>query len=168
MTPTGPRPTTTTVEPGRDGGPERADVARREDVGQEHGLLVGHALGDGQGELVGEGDGDRFGLAAGEVGHGPERGGLAGQAEVGEPGGAGPHSRRSRPRPRPGRGRRHGRLHVRADLGHRADGLVAQPDAGAGRGVVVQVQIRAADGGAFDRDDDALGPGSTGSGTSSR
>ena len=89
MTPTGPRPTTTTVDPG-DGGPERADVARRQDVGEQHRRLVGHAFGDRQGELVGERNGHRLGLPAREVGHGAERGGLAGQAHVGLPGQAGP------------------------------------------------------------------------------
>ena len=50
------------------------------------------------------------------------------------------------------------------DFGHRPDGLVAQPDADAGRRVVVEVQIGTADGGALDGDDDALGPGQHGIG----
>jgi hypothetical protein len=46
---------------------------------------------------------------------------------------------------------------VRADLGHRPDRLVAELDAGSGRGVVVEVQVRAADGGVFDGHDHAIG-----------
>ena len=90
MIPTGPSPMTTTVDARRDGGPQRAEVPGREDVGEEDGLLVGDALGDGEGEEVGEGDRHGLGLPAGEVGHRPERGRLAGEADVGLAGEAGP------------------------------------------------------------------------------
>ena len=53
---------------------------------------------------------------------------------------------------------------MRAGLGHRPDHLVAQPDAHTRRRVVVQVQVRPADRGPFDRDDDAFGPGEHGIG----
>ena len=141
--------------PRSDDGTQRAHVAGGQDVGQQHRVFVGHALGDGQGEEVGERHGHGLGLTAGEVGDGAERGGLAGLADVGLPGQAGPadtaadDARDEHPVARPVR------AHVRADLGHRADGLVTEPDARPGRRVVVQVQIRAADGGALDRDDDA-------------
>ena len=65
-----------------DVGAQRAEVSRGEDVGEEHRLLVGHALGDGQREQVGERHGHRFGLSAGEVGHRAERSRLPGAADV--------------------------------------------------------------------------------------
>ena len=50
-------------------------------------------------------------------------------------------------------------VHLRAGLGHRADGLVAKSDARTGRCVVIKVQIGPADGSCLHRDDDPLGTG---------
>ena len=82
--------------PRPDGGPQRAEVAGREDVGEQHGLLVGHALGDGEREEVGERHRHGFGLPAGQIGHRAERGRLAGQADVGLAGQAGRARHRTR------------------------------------------------------------------------
>ena len=90
MMPTGPRPTTTTVDPGRMSARTAPDVAGGQDVGQEDRFLVGHPFGNGQGERVGEGHGHGLGLTPGEIGNGAERGRLAGPADVGLPGQARP------------------------------------------------------------------------------
>ena len=134
MIPTGPSPMTTTVDPGRDGGAQRAQVAGGEDVGEEDGLLVGDALGDGEREEVGERDGHGLGLPAGEVGHGPERGGLVGEADVGLAGQAGPaDAAPDHPRDQHAVAPLEA-AHLRPGLGDRPDGLVAEPDAAARSG----------------------------------
>ena len=136
-----------------DGGAAGADVAGGQDVGQEHGLLVGHALGDGQREGVRARDRQGLGLAAGQVGDRPERLRFPPQTEVGPAAQAraaltaADDTRDEHAVAYPQRS------YMSADLGHGADRLVAEPDARPGRGVVVQVQIRPADGGALDRDD---------------
>ncbi len=140
------------------GGAQRPEVTGGKDVGEEHRLFAGDAIGDGQGEEIGEGDRHRLGLAAGKVGHRPKCGGHAGEADVGLAGQA-----RAADAAPDHAGDEHAvaRLegaYMGTSLGHRADGLVPEADAVAGRGVVVQVQIRSADGRALDGDDDTLGP----------
>ena len=142
----------------RNGGAQRPEVTGGKDVGEEHRLFVGDAVGDGQGEEVGEGDRHRLGLAAGKIGHRPKCSGHAVEADVGLAGEAGtadatPDHARDEHAVAWLQG-----AYVGANLGHRADGLVPETDAVAGRGVVVQVQIRSADGRALDSDDDTLGP----------
>ena len=140
-----------------DGGPERTDVARGKDVGEEHGRLVGDSFGDRQDELIGERHGDRFGLTAGKIGHRTERGGLVGQAEVREPGSARlAPTAADHPRDQDAVSDSDA-VDLWTGFGHRPDRLVAQPDADSGRGVVVQVQVRAADGGVFDGHDHTIG-----------
>jgi len=160
----GPQPHDDDGRSRADGRPERAQVAGREDVGQQDGLVVGDTLGNTQREGVGKGDGHGLGLPTGEVGHGSERGGLAGEAHVGLAGAAGAaHAAADHA------GDEHAiappqALHVRSGLQHRPDGLVAQADADPGRRIVVEVEIGAADRGALDLDDDPVGTGERGIG----
>ena len=139
------------------GRPQRTEVARREDVGEKDGLFVGDAFRDGEGEEVGERHRHGLGLAAGQIGHRPERCVLVGQAHVGLAGQAG------RADAAPDHARNQDTVtalqasYVRADFCHRPDGLVTELNAGPRGRIVVQVQIRTADGGALDRHDDALG-----------
>ena len=124
---------------------------------EKYGRLVGHSFGDRQDELIGERHGNCFGLTAGKTGRRPERRGLVRQAEVRETGPArlaqtaADHTRDQDTVSDPDA------VDVRTGFGNRPDRLVAQLDAGSGRGVVVEVQVRAADGGVFDGHDHAIG-----------
>ena len=145
------------MAPGLDGGPQRTEVPRREDVGEKDGLLVGDAFGDGEGEEVGERHGHGLGLAAGQAGQRPEGGVLVGEAHIGLAGQAGradaaPDHARDQDAVAPLQA-----ADMRPDFRHRPDGLVTELNAGPRGRVVVQVQIGSADGGALDRHDDAFG-----------
>ena len=94
---------------GRDLGHLGAEVAGGEDVGEEHGLLVGDALGDLEHRRVGRRDGDGLGLAAPQVERGAEHLQAAVAAHDRVAGPARRRSGRSRPRRTPAPGRRLGR-----------------------------------------------------------
>ena len=82
-----------------DVGALRAEVAGGEDVGEQHGLLVGDALGDLDDRRVGRRHGDRLGLAAGQLERGAEHlgAGVAAHADVARPAGRSRGRSRSRP-----------------------------------------------------------------------